>query len=86
MLGNITRGTEGPVMTNCLPERARLEICRGALPEFDMCRVWLTVWPIATVLKLKLVAERAKAASDEDAGWYPAQPESMKAMTIAERP
>jgi hypothetical protein len=52
------RGTEGPLSANCeLLSAIELRVS-GALPVLVMWRVCVEDWPIATVLKLKLVAER----------------------------
>src|SRR5271165_2546324 len=78
----MTRGTEGPVMTNCLLNREREEMLRGPVPVLVMRRGCVTVWPSTTVLKSKLEAESARTGEGAVVwGPPPAQP-SKKKMSV----
>ena len=68
------RGAEGPVSANCELWSATELRVSGALPVLVIWRVCVEDWPITTVLKLKLIAER------EITGWLGAE----RGVTLAQ--
>lgn len=75
----MVRGTDGPVKENCWLCSDSDSMVSGAVPVLLMCSVCLADCPMTTLLKLKLVVERASAgAEDAVREATAAQPESKK--------